>query len=137
MTEDRRAFLAKAGRFALATGPMTTLLLSTSLNSKAIAQSGVGESSTSSSSSSEDFFGGGQQSFGGPGGAEHGELSEVFGSAESAGGANSSGGAGGGGGDSCAYDRKHHHERPDCPPEKLVRPAHWGNNTTGSKVFKF
>ncbi len=39
--EDRRKFLASAGRFALVTGPAITVLLSTSLNSKAIAASEV------------------------------------------------------------------------------------------------
>ena len=38
--EDRRKFLATAGRFAVVTGPAITLLLSTTLNSKAIAASG-------------------------------------------------------------------------------------------------
>jgi hypothetical protein len=38
--EDRRKFLASAGRFAAVTGPAITLLLSTSLSSKAIAYSG-------------------------------------------------------------------------------------------------
>ena len=39
---DRREFLAKAGRFAAVTPPAVTLLLSTSLASKAIAASGKG-----------------------------------------------------------------------------------------------
>lgn len=39
---DRRAFLAKAGRFALVTPPALTLLVSTSLSSSAIARSGKG-----------------------------------------------------------------------------------------------
>ncbi len=43
--EERRKFLASAGRFALVTGPAVTLLLSTSLNSKAIAASGSGAGS--------------------------------------------------------------------------------------------
>jgi len=43
-TEDqaRRDFLRKAGRFAVVTPPAITLLLGTSLNSKAIAGSGGG-----------------------------------------------------------------------------------------------
>jgi len=37
---DRRNFLAKCGRFAIITPPAVTMLLSTSLTSQAIAQSG-------------------------------------------------------------------------------------------------
>jgi hypothetical protein len=40
--EDRRKFLAACGNFAVVTPPAITLLLSTSLNSTAIAQSGAG-----------------------------------------------------------------------------------------------
>ena len=39
---DRRKFLAACGRFAVVTPPAVTLLLSTSLNSDAIARSGGG-----------------------------------------------------------------------------------------------
>jgi hypothetical protein len=38
--EDRRKFLATCGKFAVVTPPAITLLLSTSLNSTAIAHSG-------------------------------------------------------------------------------------------------
>ena len=38
--EDRRKFLATCGKFAAVTPPAITMLLSTSLNSKAIARSG-------------------------------------------------------------------------------------------------
>ena len=38
--EDRRVFLAKCGRFAVITPPAMTILLSTTLNSQAIAKSG-------------------------------------------------------------------------------------------------
>jgi uncharacterized membrane protein len=38
--EDRRKFLATCGKFAVVTPPAITLLLSTSLHSSAIAQSG-------------------------------------------------------------------------------------------------
>lgn len=38
--EDRRRFLAACGRFAVVTPPAITMLLSTSLNSSAIAGSG-------------------------------------------------------------------------------------------------
>jgi hypothetical protein len=38
--EDRRKFLATCGRFAIVTPPAITLLLSTSLNSPAVANSG-------------------------------------------------------------------------------------------------
>jgi hypothetical protein len=37
---DRRKFLAACGKFAVVTPPAVTLLLSTSLNSEAIAKSG-------------------------------------------------------------------------------------------------
>jgi hypothetical protein len=39
-SEDRRAFLATCGKFAVVTPPAITLLLSTSLHSTAIARSG-------------------------------------------------------------------------------------------------
>jgi hypothetical protein len=38
--DDRRKFLATCGQFAVVTPPALTVLLSTSLNSEAIAQSG-------------------------------------------------------------------------------------------------
>jgi hypothetical protein len=38
--DDRRAFLARCGKFAAVTPPAIAFLLSTSLNSKAIAHSG-------------------------------------------------------------------------------------------------
>jgi hypothetical protein len=40
--EDRRKFLAACGRFAAVTPPMLTLLVSTSVNTDAIAKSGGG-----------------------------------------------------------------------------------------------
>jgi hypothetical protein len=40
--EDRRKFLATCGRFAIVTPPVMTMLLSTSLTSKAIASSSGG-----------------------------------------------------------------------------------------------
>lgn len=40
--DDRRAFLAKAGKFAVITPPAVTMLLSTTLTSPAIAASGKG-----------------------------------------------------------------------------------------------
>ncbi|WP_439405781.1 hypothetical protein [Bradyrhizobium sp. DASA03076] len=40
--EDRREFLKTCGKFAAATPPAMTMLLSTSLMSNAIAHSGVG-----------------------------------------------------------------------------------------------
>jgi hypothetical protein len=40
MESDRRKFIAACGRFAVVTAPAITLLLSTSLKSKAIAGSG-------------------------------------------------------------------------------------------------
>jgi hypothetical protein len=40
LDDDRRKFLARCGRFAVVTPPAITMLLSTSLNSTAIAHSG-------------------------------------------------------------------------------------------------
>jgi hypothetical protein len=40
--EDRRKFLASCGKFAVVTPPAITMLLSTSLNSTAVAHSGKG-----------------------------------------------------------------------------------------------
>ncbi len=40
LDDDRRKFLAACGKFAVVTPPALTVLLSTSLNSKAIAHSG-------------------------------------------------------------------------------------------------
>jgi hypothetical protein len=40
--EDRRKFLASCGKFAVVTPPAITMLLSTSLNSEAVARSGGG-----------------------------------------------------------------------------------------------
>jgi hypothetical protein len=40
LDSDRRKFLAACGKFAVVTPPAVTLLLSTSLNSEAIAKSG-------------------------------------------------------------------------------------------------
>lgn len=42
LDEDRRKFLAACGKFAATTPPALTILLSTSLNSKAVAKSGGG-----------------------------------------------------------------------------------------------
>jgi hypothetical protein len=43
MVQERRRFLASCGKFAVVTPPVITLLLSTSLNSPAIASSGGGK----------------------------------------------------------------------------------------------
>jgi hypothetical protein len=40
LADDRRKFLAACGKFAIVTPPVLTMLLSTSLNSNAITQSG-------------------------------------------------------------------------------------------------
>jgi hypothetical protein len=42
LDEDRRKFLAACGKFAVVTPPALTVLLSTSLNSEAVAKSGGG-----------------------------------------------------------------------------------------------
>ena len=47
--EDRRKFLAACGKFAAVTPPAITLLLSTSLNSPAVANSGGRDNSGSGS----------------------------------------------------------------------------------------
>jgi hypothetical protein len=43
LDEDRRKFLAACGKFAVVTPPALTVLLSTSLNSEAVAKSGGGQ----------------------------------------------------------------------------------------------
>jgi len=48
MDEDRRKFLAVCGKFAVVTPPTLTVLLSTSLNSTAVAKSGGGDGGSSS-----------------------------------------------------------------------------------------
>lgn len=53
--DDRRAFLRTCGRFAAVTPPVMTLLLSTSLTSKAIARSG-GLNDAAQSDRSPSFF---------------------------------------------------------------------------------
>jgi hypothetical protein len=45
LDDDRRKFLASCGTFAVVTPPAITMLLSTSLNSTAVASSGAGGSS--------------------------------------------------------------------------------------------
>jgi hypothetical protein len=45
LDDDRRKFLASCGKFAVVTPPAITMLLSTSLNSTAVASSGAGGSS--------------------------------------------------------------------------------------------
>lgn len=50
--EDRRKFLAICGKFAAVTPPAITLLLSTSLNSPAVANSGGRDNSGGSSGNS-------------------------------------------------------------------------------------
>jgi len=48
---DRRAFLATAGKFAVVVPPAMTMLLSTTMNSPAIAQSGGAPSAAPTTSS--------------------------------------------------------------------------------------
>jgi hypothetical protein len=52
--EDRRKFLVRCGKFAAVTPPAITLLLSTSLNSPAVAKSGGGDNSGSGGRDSGD-----------------------------------------------------------------------------------
>lgn len=47
LDEDRRKFLAACGKFAAITPPALTILLSTSLNSEAVAKSGGGSGGSS------------------------------------------------------------------------------------------
>jgi hypothetical protein len=106
--DDRRAFLKTCGRFATVTPPVMTLLLSTSLTSKAIARSG-GLHAARHSDSSQSFFdndrssatgpasssGGSSGGGGSPGGRPAGS-SRAGGT--SGGGSGGSGGSGPGGG---------------------------------------
>lgn len=80
--DDRRAFLKTCGRFAAVTPPVMTLLLSTSLSSKAIAHSGVLHGARQSDSG-QSFFDNDRSSAAGPG--------------SSGGGSSGGGGAAGGG----------------------------------------
>jgi hypothetical protein len=52
--EDRRKFLETCGKFAAVTPPAITLLLSTSLNSGAIASSGQGQNNNDQGQNNND-----------------------------------------------------------------------------------
>jgi hypothetical protein len=54
--EDRRKFLASCGKFALVTPPAITMLLSTSLNSTAVAHSGGGGGNGGGRGHDHDFW---------------------------------------------------------------------------------
>ena len=69
--DDRRAFLKTCGRFAAVTPPAMTLLLSTSLTSRAIASSG-GVHATSQSDRGRSFFDNDRSSEAGPGSSSGG-----------------------------------------------------------------
>ena len=142
--DDRRAFLMACGRFAAVTSPTITLLLSTSLTSRAIAHSG-GLHAAAQNDSGGSFFdndrsfaagprssGGGSSGGGGaPGGGPAGSSP-----AGTAGGSGSSSSAGGGagaaakgpfatggssgmqsarGGVDCADEEDEEKRRTDCP----------------------
>lgn len=142
--DDRREFLKTCGRFAAVTPPVMTLLLSTSLTSKAIARSG-GLNGARQSDSGQSFFdndrstsgpasssGGSSGGGGAPGGLPAGS-SHAGGT--SGGGAGGSGGAGAGGGNAkgpfatgggsgipsadggvdCADEENEEKRRADCP----------------------
>src|SRR2546423_4479562 len=71
--EDRRKFLATCGKFAVVTPPAITMLLSTSLHSSAVAQSGGSISSIGRSSGGTSRSGGwGGRKSGGWGGRKSG-----------------------------------------------------------------
>lgn len=81
--DDRRAFLKTCGKFAAVTSPTMTLLLSTSLTSRAIAHSG-GVNAATQNDSGRSFF--------------ENDRSFSAGPRSSGGGSSGSGGGGGGGG---------------------------------------
>lgn len=143
--DDRRAFLKTCGRFAAVTPPVMTLLLSTSLTSKAIARSG-GLHGARQSDSGQSFFdndrssaagpgssGGGSSGGGGTPGGRPAGSSHAGGT--SGGGAGGSGGAGAGGGNTkgpfatgggsgipsanggvdCADEENEEKRKADCP----------------------
>jgi hypothetical protein len=56
LDEDRRKFLAACGRFAAVTPPALTVLLSTSLNSEAVARSGGGRGGPPRGGRDRDLF---------------------------------------------------------------------------------
>jgi hypothetical protein len=67
--EDRRKFLAACGKFAVVTPPAITLLLSTSLNSTAVAHSN-GNSGNGGKKNGNNGFGNGGNDGGNKGGAD-------------------------------------------------------------------
>lgn len=105
--DDRRAFLKTCGRFAAVTPPVMTLLLSTSLTSKAIARSG-GVHGTRHSDSGKSFFDNDRSSAAGPGsssggssgggGAPGGRPARSSRAGGTSGGGSAGGGSGAGGG---------------------------------------
>lgn len=103
--DDRRAFLKNCGRFAAVTPPVMTLLLSTSLTSKAISRSG-GLHAARHSDSGQSFFDNNRSSAAGPGsssgGSSGGGGAPGGGPAGSSRAARASGGGSGGGGGSGA-----------------------------------
>ncbi|BBO05439.1 hypothetical protein BwSH20_52360 [Bradyrhizobium ottawaense] len=142
--DDRRAFLKTCGRFAAVTPPVMTLLLSTSLTSKAIARSG-GLHGAKQSDSGQSFFDNDRSSAAGPGSSSGGSSGgggtpggRSAGSSHAggaSGGAGGSGGAGAGGGNAkgpfatgggsgipsanggvdCADEENEEKRKADCP----------------------
>lgn len=101
--DDRRAFLKTCGRFAAVTPPVMTLLLSTSLTSKAIARSG-GLHGTTQNDKGQSFFDN-DRSPAGPGASSGGSSGGGGGApgggppgSPRVGGTSGGGGSGGGGG---------------------------------------
>lgn len=94
--DDRREFLKTCGRFAAVTPPAMTLLLSTSLTSKAIARSG-GLHGPRQSDSGQSFFDNDRSSAAAPGGSSGGSSGGGGAPGGSSAGSSRAGGASGGG----------------------------------------
>lgn len=141
--DDRRAFLKTCGRFAAVTPPVMTLLLSTSLTSRAIASSG-GLHGVTRNDRGQSFFDNDRSSAAGPGSSSGGSSggggggapsSRSAGSSRAGGTSGGSGGSGGGGGSAkgpfatgggsgipsadggldCADDENEEKRKADCP----------------------
>jgi hypothetical protein len=141
--DDRRAFLKTCGSFAAVTPPVMTLLLSTSLTSRAIASSG-GLHGVTQKDGRQSFFDNDRSSVSGPGsssggssggGGAPGGRSAGSSRAGGAAGGGGSGGSGGGGGSAkgpfatgggsgipnanggldCADDDNEEKRKADCP----------------------
>lgn len=140
--DDRRAFLKTCGRFAAVTPPVMTLLLSTSLTSRAIASSGGLHGVTRKDGRQSSFFDNDRSSVSGPGSSSGGSSggggapagSSRAGGVAGGGGSSGSGGSGGSGGSAkgpfatggsgipnatggldCADEENEEKRKADCP----------------------